>query len=78
MVIGSPLTVGAVEVSRQMQSAWTTFARDGEPGWAPYDEQRQLTRVFDIGDRGGVRVYPEAASHRLWADTPVAVLDLHV
>ncbi|WP_252439056.1 carboxylesterase/lipase family protein [Pseudonocardia humida] len=76
MVLGSPPTAEAVEVSEQMRAAWTAFARDGDPGWAPYDAQRELTRVFDTGDRGGVRAYPEAASRRLWADAPVEVLDL--
>jgi para-nitrobenzyl esterase len=77
MVLGNPPSAEAVEVSGQMRAAWTAFAHDGDPGWAPHDEQRQLTRVFDTGDRGGVRTYPEAASRRLWADTPVGVLDLH-
>jgi para-nitrobenzyl esterase len=76
MVLGTPPTAGAVEVSAQMRAAWTAFARDGDPGWPPYDEQQQPTRVFDTGDRGGVRAYPESASRRLWADTPVEVLDL--
>jgi para-nitrobenzyl esterase len=62
-------------VSAQMRAAWTAFARDGDPGWPPYDEQ-QRTRVFDTGDRGGVRAYPESASQLVWADTPVEVLDL--
>jgi para-nitrobenzyl esterase len=71
---GSP-PVEAGEVSAQMQGAWTAFARDGDPGWAPYDGQ-QLTRVFDVGERGGVRPYPEESSWKLWADSPPEVLDL--
>jgi para-nitrobenzyl esterase len=75
MLLDTPPTPGAVEVSGQMREAWTAFARAGDPGWPAFDE-RQLTRVFDVGDRGGVRAYPEAASRRVWADTPMAVLDL--
>src|SRR5438093_355696 len=72
---GSPPPAEAREVSAQMQGAWTAFAGDGAPGWAPYDVQ-QLTRVFDAGERGGVRPYPEEASWKLWADAPPEVLDL--
>jgi para-nitrobenzyl esterase len=32
--------------------------------------------VFDAGERGGVRRYPEQASRQLWADVPIGVLDL--
>jgi para-nitrobenzyl esterase len=71
---GSP-PAEAREVSVQMQGAWTAFARDGDPGWASYDG-RQLTRVFDAGERGGVRPYPEEASWKLWSDLPPEVLDL--
>jgi para-nitrobenzyl esterase len=59
-----------------MQSAWTTFARDGNPGWAPYDEHDRAAHIFDIGAKGGVRTYPEEASRQLWLDTPIEVLDL--
>ena len=34
------------------------------------------SRVFDAGNRGGIRGYPEDASRRLWAETPIGVLDL--
>jgi para-nitrobenzyl esterase len=74
-LLGAPPPPEAREVSAQMQGAWTAFARDGDPGWAPYDGQ-QLTRVFDAGERGGVRAYPEEASCKLWADAPPEVLDL--
>jgi para-nitrobenzyl esterase len=75
-VLGSPPPPEAAEVSARMRAAWTAFARDGDPGWPPYDDRQRLTRVFDVGDRDGVRTYPEAASQRLWADTAVEVLDL--
>jgi hypothetical protein len=32
--------------------------------------------VFDVGERGGVRPYPEEASWKLWAELPPEVLDL--
>ncbi|MFW3170901.1 carboxylesterase/lipase family protein [Geodermatophilus sp. CPCC 206100] len=76
MLLGTPPPAEAVDVSAQLQTAWTAFARDGDPGWPAHDEDRQLTRLFDVGERGGVRAYPEQASRRLWADRPVGVLDL--
>ena len=57
-----------------MQAAWTSFAAAGDPGWPSHDDRQLFTRVFDVD--GGVRPYPEVASRRLWADTPVGVLDL--
>jgi para-nitrobenzyl esterase len=60
-----------------MQSAWTTFARDGNPGWARYGEHQRLARVFDIGDDGGIKTYPEERSRQMWLGTQIEVLDLH-
>ncbi|WP_222267981.1 carboxylesterase/lipase family protein [Modestobacter marinus] len=75
-LLGAPPAAEAGEVSALMQTAWTAFARDGQPGWAAYDEQQRITRVFDHGNSDGVRAYPEEASRRLWADTTPAVLDV--
>ncbi|MEU2348064.1 carboxylesterase family protein [Modestobacter sp. NPDC049651] len=66
----------ARDLSAAMQAAWTAFARDGDPGWPAHDDEAQLTRVFDAGERGGVLRYPEQASRALWADQPIGVLDL--
>jgi para-nitrobenzyl esterase len=76
LFVGDPPLAEAVELSAQMQGAWTAYARDGDPDWPQYDEQQRLTRVFDSGERGGVRPYPEEASRRLWADTRFSVIDL--
>jgi para-nitrobenzyl esterase len=73
---GSPPPTAAAEISGQMQAAWTAFARDANPGWSAYDEQDRATRVFDSGDRGGIRPNPEEASRRLWADTSIDLIDL--
>jgi para-nitrobenzyl esterase len=75
-LLGTPPSAEALEVSAQMQSAWTTFARDSNPGWDAYDEVQRATRIFDVGDRGGIRTYPEERSRQLWLDTPIEVLDL--
>jgi para-nitrobenzyl esterase len=75
-LLGAPPSAAAVEVSAQMQSAWTTFSRDGDPGWAPYDERDRATFIFDIGAQGGVHTYPEETSRQLWLDTAIEVLDL--
>ncbi len=75
-LLGTPPPAAAVDVSAQMRSAWTAFAIDADPGWAPYDERHRATRIFDVAGRGGVRTYPEEASRRLWLTTPLGVLDL--
>jgi para-nitrobenzyl esterase len=75
-LLGAPPVATAGEVSAQLQSAWATFARDGNPGWAPYDAHQRATRIFDIGEHGGIRTYPEEKSRQLWLDTPIGVLDL--
>ena len=76
LLITDPPGDDALELSSQMQSAWTGFARDGEPGWPPYDEVRRLARVFDVGERGGIMAYPEEASRRLWDGVHIGVMDL--
>jgi para-nitrobenzyl esterase len=75
-LLGDPPVAAAGEVSAQMQSAWTTFALDGNPGWSPYDGHQRATRIFDIGENGGIQAYPEEKSRQLWLDTPIEVLDL--
>jgi len=48
-----------------MHAAWIAFARDGEPGWPPYDRDRRATRVFDV-DTETVDD-PMATQRELWA-----------
>ncbi|MGY1854760.1 carboxylesterase/lipase family protein [Modestobacter sp. SYSU DS0290] len=75
-LLGSPPPAEAAEVSAQLQGAWAAFARDGDPGWPAFDERRALTRVFDTGERGGVRPYPGQATRDLWRGAPIGLLDL--
>jgi para-nitrobenzyl esterase len=65
MLLGQPPTAEAVALSAEMRSAWTRFAVDGEPGWAAYDVERRLTRVF--ADCPAVLPYPEEVSRALWS-----------
>ncbi|MEU6761973.1 carboxylesterase family protein [Streptomyces sp. NPDC046853] len=54
---GSP----PADLASRMHAAWIRFARDGDPGWAPYDTRRRITTVIgrswtaheDL--RGGIR-----------------------
>lgn len=55
-------------VSREMSSAWRSFATNGDPGWPAYEPVEQLTRVFDAPS--GITSYPEQTSQRIWADYP--------
>lgn len=56
----------ARELGARMRRAWGEFARGGDPGWLPFDQDRRLTRVFD-GQLSEVR-YPEEASRQIWAE----------
>lgn len=31
-----------------MHGAWVRFAKTGNPGWAPFDTNRRMTRLFDV------------------------------
>lgn len=75
-LIGTPPPAEAHEISAQMQTAWTAFARDARPGWPAHNDRHQWTRVFDTAERGGVAPYPEDTSRRMWAEIPSSVLGL--
>ncbi|MCK7622251.1 carboxylesterase family protein [Streptomyces sp. RS10V-4] len=61
-------------VSRELQRAWVRFAATGDPGWAAYRPDRQLTRVLDTASRT-VR-YPEQTSRAIWQGHAAAPYDL--
>ncbi len=62
LIDGDP---SAEALSAQMRSAWTAFARTGDPGWPVYDAQR-LVQLFDTVP--AVAPYPEEASRLIWQD----------
>ena len=70
MLIGEP-TAEAAALSRQMRTAWTAFAANGDPGWPDYSTG--ATRLFDVEPL--VAAYPEDVSRRIWREHP-SVLDL--
>lgn len=53
-------------VSEQMADAWVRFATSGDPGWARYDVERRLTRLFDAGEAAAVVSDPQGAELRVW------------
>ncbi|MFJ9028269.1 carboxylesterase/lipase family protein [Streptomyces sp. NPDC102274] len=64
----------AVAVSRELQQAWVRFATTGDPGWAAYRPDRQLTRVLDATSK--TLPYPEQASRQIWEGRVPAPFDL--
>ncbi|MFC8512969.1 carboxylesterase/lipase family protein [Streptomyces sp. NPDC057257] len=64
LFMGSGVPDQARELSARFRSAWTAFARTGEPGWSAYDLDERLVQVLDV--KPEVRPYPEEASRRLW------------
>jgi para-nitrobenzyl esterase len=54
----------AERLASAMQSAWISFARSGDPGWAAYELPRRATRRF--GADSGLEFDPEAAERAFW------------
>lgn len=67
-------TAEVLEVSHRIRSAWTSFARLGDPGWSPFRADAQNARIFDvtIAETDGI----EATSQALWRSHRFAELDL--
>ncbi|GAB2727191.1 carboxylesterase/lipase family protein [Kitasatospora kifunensis] len=73
-LLGEEPTPEAIAVSRELQRAWAGFATTGDPGWAAYHPDQQLTRVLD-SDPKTLR-YPEQSSRRIWKGRAPAPFDL--
>ncbi|MFI7316974.1 carboxylesterase/lipase family protein [Streptomyces venezuelae] len=52
------------DLAPRMHDAWMRFARDGDPGWAPYDTRRRATAV--IGGRWAVHDDLRGDVRRAW------------
>ncbi|MFI6154689.1 carboxylesterase/lipase family protein [Kitasatospora sp. NPDC051170] len=72
--LGDPPPAAAVEVSRQLRSAWVSFATTGDPGWPAHEENGQLTRVLDAETR--TARYPEQAARAIWQGHAPTAFDL--
>ncbi|MGW0842076.1 carboxylesterase/lipase family protein [Streptomyces sp. NPDC002787] len=73
---GSGVPPEAKALTDRFQTAWTAFARTGEPGWPAYEggDGGRLTQVLDVEPE--VRPYPEEVSRRLWQGYEFAALPL--
>ncbi|MBE1559572.1 carboxylesterase/lipase family protein [Nonomuraea africana] len=63
----------AEAMSRQFRTAWTRFARTGDPGWPAYEPVAASTHIFDV-EPSDVRD-PEAASRALWSERGFPLID---
>ncbi|MFG2843557.1 carboxylesterase/lipase family protein [Kitasatospora sp. NPDC048296] len=72
--LGDPPGPATVELSCELQQAWIRFVSTGDPGWARYEPERQLTRVFDT--RSETVRYPEQASRDIWSGHTPTAFDL--
>jgi carboxylesterase type B len=52
-------------VADAMHAAWVAFIRDGDPGWAAYDDATRSTMRFDT--TSAVVDDPHGAERALWA-----------
>jgi para-nitrobenzyl esterase len=64
LLLGDEPPAEAHQLSARLRTAWTTFARTGDPGWPAFDNEGRLTQIFDATD--AVTSYPEEASRQLW------------
>ncbi len=55
---------GPPDVATEMHTAWVSFAKDADPGWAPYEEKRRQTMLFDANSR--TEDDPDGDTRTLW------------
>lgn len=63
-----------VRVANEIRTDWVRFATTGNPGWAPYDPEARITRVYDAEPT--TEPYPEERSRRLWCTHQFDTLNL--
>ena len=66
--------LGSRHQRHRMRDEHLAFAATGDPGWAAFDSDMYLTRVYDSAPT--VEPYPERRSRRLWHNRRFSVLDL--
>jgi para-nitrobenzyl esterase len=71
--LGEP-SAAVLKVSQEIRTAWTSFAKTGDPGWSPFRASDQNAQVFDVtsAETDGI----EATSEALWRSHRFAELDL--
>lgn len=69
---GGEPTEEAQALSSRMRTTWTSFAGSGYPGWAAYNPERRIAKVFDLQDSVGP--YTGEVNLSLWADTPFGAI----
>ena len=70
---GPEVVAQSRRLSELMRAGHVAFAATGDPGWARYDPQERITRVYDA--ESGVGRYPEERSRRIWRDQRFDALD---
>ncbi|MEU2333454.1 carboxylesterase family protein [Streptomyces sp. NPDC013172] len=61
---GADVTAEAQTLSTRFRTAWTAFARTGDPGWPEFGPEHRRTQVLDAHPT--VTPYPEETTRRLW------------
>ena len=59
-------------LSERMMDAWLAFAKNGDPGWAPYTAANRATAIF--GERSEIAHAPYEEERRAWDAVPASVL----
>jgi carboxylesterase type B len=63
-LLGTPPPEGFAGLSREIRSAWTSFAASGDPGWPRFDAGQRRTRLWDTPPTNAA--YPLAGLYRPW------------
>ncbi|MDF2265176.1 carboxylesterase family protein [Streptomyces coacervatus] len=74
MLIGPTPSPETEALSARFRSAWTSFARTGDPGWPAHDTGQRLVQL--LAAEPTVAAYPEEASRRIWERHTFAPLAL--
>ncbi|MEU5309226.1 carboxylesterase family protein [Streptomyces sp. NPDC021562] len=61
---GADVTAEAQTLSTRFRTAWTAFARTGDPGWPAFDTRTRATQLMDATPT--VTAYPEERTRQLW------------
>ncbi|MFE1786909.1 carboxylesterase/lipase family protein [Streptomyces sp. NPDC059525] len=70
LFLGSPPPADFADLSERLRTAWTSFARTGDPGWPRFTPDQPTTRIWNLPPTD--TAYPLEASRQIWERTDPA------
>lgn len=68
--LGSPPPADFIDLSEKLRTAWTSFARTGDPGWPRFTPDQPTTRLWNLPPTD--TAYPLEASRQIWERADLA------